>query len=425
MVGDIEFRIADCLAQIDMQDRRVNAWEHVDAEGALTRARELDSHPENRRGPLYGLALGVKDIIDVAGMPTRCGSIIYKDNVARIDATAVALARNAGAVIIGKTVTTELATMVPSRTKNPQHFDHTPGGSSSGSAAAVAAGMLPLAMGTQTAGSVIRPAAYCGVVGFKPSFGLVPRGGIKIQSESLDTVGVFSRTIEDAARWYSAMTGSTSWTPAPTVTEAVAQTSKTRSLRINFITNFAEHADIDMVVALAEVAEALGSHGVRVREVRLPAMFDSVNSDQRIVQLAENARHYAIEHKQFRQDIHPTILAALDEGATISADSYLAARERLAVLRKQTDLLFADCDGWMLPSAPGAAPKGFETTGDPIFNRMATALYLPALNLPICRNKNRMPLGVQLIGARHQDEKCFSTAERIIALVRGVTDVNA
>ena len=176
-IGECEFQIEDGLAQIDMLDAEIRAWEFVDREGALAQARELDQ--STARGPLYGISVGVKDIIDVAGMPTACGTPIYAGNVAQKDAASVALARAAGAVIIGKTSTTELASNHPAKTRNPQNTAHTPGGSSSGSAAAVAAGMVRIAFGTQTAGSVIRPAAFCGVVGFKPSFGLVPRAGVK------------------------------------------------------------------------------------------------------------------------------------------------------------------------------------------------------------------------------------------------------
>lgn len=408
-MGEIEFLIGDCLAQIDLQDRRVQAWEFIDAEGALKHARHLDAG--SRRGPLFGVPIGVKDVIDVSGMPTTHGSPIYAGNVATLDAACVTLARAAGAVVIGKTVTTELASFVPSRTRNPQNLDHTAGGSSSGSAAAVAAGMVPLALGTQTAGSIIRPAAYCGVVGYKPSFGLVPRAGVKLQSDSLDTIGALARTLTDAHRFFLAMSGMPDAKPIPPLE---------RPLKINIITNWLDQMEVEMSVAIAEAAVDLGTAGCKVREVRLPPLFDEAQHAQRIVQLAENARHYAVEHRRFRDQLDPRLAAQLDDGAAIAADQYLAAKEQIERATKQTPFLLADCDAWLMPSAPGSAPRGMQTTGNAVFNRLATALHLPALNVPIYRNKLHMPLGLQLIGANHQDEKLFAVAQRFMRIAKPV-----
>jgi len=409
MMGDCEFRIEDCLTQIAMLDADIGAWEHVDSAGARSRARELDG--VSIKGPLHGMAIGVKDIIDVAGMPTRCGSPIYAQNVARVDAACVALARAAGAIVIGKTVTTELATFQPARTRNPQNPECTPGGSSSGSAAAVSAGMVPMAMGTQTAGSVIRPAAYCGVVGFKPTFGMVPRAGVKMQSGTLDTVGVFTRTIDDAIKWHSAMTGARTAMAEP----------EGRPLRITIITSLLDHADVDMSVAVAEAADALSAAQVRVKELRLPAIFDAATTDQRVIQMSEMARMYSLEFSSYRNLLSPGLAAMIEEGRAIDSHVYMAAIGRADGLRKQADLLLGDCDAWLMPAAPGAAPKGLQSTGDPVFSRANTLLLQPAINLPVYRNKNRMPLGLQLIGARHQDEKLLATASRVIDILRNAT----
>jgi amidase len=410
-MGEIEFQIEDCLAQIALQDRRVLAWQHIDREGALKRARDLDRSA--RRGPLYGMPMGVKDIIDVSGLPTGHGSRIYEGNVPALDAACVTLARAAGAVIVGKTVTTELATFVPSRTCNPQNLDHTPGGSSAGSAAAVAAGMVPLAIGTQTAGSILRPAAYCGVVGYKPTFGLVPRGGVKIQSDSLDTVGVLARTVVDAHRFYLAMTGAMEYKPLTPIE---------RPLKINIVTNWMDAAEVDMSVAIAEAAVDLGAAGCKVREIRLPPMFDEAQIAQRVVQMAENAQHYATERTQFNALLDPRLLAYLQECAAVPPQSAMKARDQIDLARKQTAFLFADCDAWLMPSAPGAAPKGFASTGDPVFNRLATALHLPAVNVPVYRSKLRLPLGLQLIGAAHQDEKLLAVAARFTQLAKPLAE---
>ncbi len=409
-IGECEFLIEDGLAQIDMLDQEIGAWEFVDRDAALARARQLDQSAE--RGLLYGVSVGVKDIIDVAGMPTACGTPIYAGNIAKQDAACVAFAKAAGAVIIGKTATTELAATYPAKTRNPQNREHSPGGSSSGSAAAVAAGMVRIAFGTQTAGSVIRPAAYCGVVGFKPTFGLLPRTGVKVQSETLDTVGVFTRTIEDAALWYAAMIG---------VSAIPLQSIGKGPLRILIVSNLMEHADVDMSVAVAEAAEALAIAGLSVRETRLPVIFDTAQTDQRIIQLAEMARFYKTEHRQYRHQLSSEITAILDEGATIGADIYQAALARTELARKQAAQLFAEADVLLMPSATGAAPKGLAFTGDPVFNRLASTLHLPAINIPVYRSKKRMPLGLQLIGARLQDEKLLSVGQRVINILRSNT----
>ncbi|MEO8102832.1 MAG: amidase [Betaproteobacteria bacterium] len=410
MIGECEFQIQDCLAQIDMLDAGVGAWEYVDSIGSLNRARELDR--VTIQGPLHGMAMGVKDIIDVAGMPTRCGSPIYAQNMARMDAACVALAKAAGAIVVGKTTTTELATFQPARTRNPQNLAHTPGGSSSGSAAAVASGMVPIAIGTQTAGSVIRPAAYCGIVGFKPTFGLVPRAGVKMQSDTLDTVGVFSRTIDHAIKWHAAMTGARA---------TVAEAPSDKPLRITIITNLMDHADVEMSVAIAEAADALAAGNARVKEVRLPAIFDDAPAIQQVVQLSEMARHYSIEYGSYRNLLSARLVAMIEEGRSISSAEYMTALERASGLRKQADMLLGECDAWLMPAAPGAAPKGLESTGDPIFSRTNSLLQQPAVNIPVYRNKSRMPLGLQLIGARHQDEKLLVTARRVIDILRNTT----
>lgn len=409
-IDECEFLIEDGLAQIDMLDGEIGAWEFVDREGAVARARELDQ--TSQRGVLYGMSVGVKDIIDVADMPSKCGTPIYADNIARQDAACVALARAAGAVIVGKTATTELAGTFPTKTRNPQNLEHTPGGSSSGSAAAVAAGMVRIAFGTQTAGSVLRPAAYCGVVGFKPTFGLVPRTGVKVQSESLDTVGVLTRTVEDAALWYAAMTG---------VATLTAQAAGKGPLRILVVSNLLNYADVDMSVAIAEAADALKTAGANVRETRLPEIFDSAQADQRIIQISEMARCYATEHHQHRHQLSSELCDLLDEGAAIPEARYQAALASTEEARKRAALSFADFDAWLMPSATGAAPKGLTSTGDPLFNRLASTLHLPAINLPVYRNKKRMPLGLQLVGARLQDEKLLQVAKRVIDILRSNT----
>jgi Asp-tRNA(Asn)/Glu-tRNA(Gln) amidotransferase A subunit family amidase len=350
---------------------------------------------------LKGFTVGVKDIIDVAGFPTRCGSAIFDDaKAATIDAACVALMRSAGAHIVGKTVTTELATFVPSPTRNPRNLEHTPGGSSAGSAAAVADGQIRIAIGTQTAGSVLRPAAYCGVFGFKPSFDVVPRAGVVVQSETLDTVGAFARNVDDCAAWLAAMLGC-----------AVALDENVNALNIGVITNLREHASADMRDALALASEALSRAGHRVKEFALPGPLATIHDDQRIIQGYESARAYHAARTQHRALVTPELLDVLDDGAKISREIYLRALSNAEAARRVADEQFGSLDAWLMPSAPGAAPHGLTSTGDPIFNRLASVLHTPAISIPAFNDAQNMPLGLQLIGARGADVKLLSIAK--------------
>ncbi len=403
-----ESLVRACLARIDERERDVAAWVHIDRERVLAEARAFNPAA---KGPLHGIPLGVKDIIDVAGLPTRMGSLIYVEApLAAQDATCVALARTAGALVLGKTVTTELASFTPGRTRNPLRRDHTPGGSSSGSAAAVADGQVPLALGTQTAGSIIRPAAFCGVVGFKPSFGLVPRNGVKLQAESLDTLGVFARSVDDASIWYGAVTGARDL-PEPAERPA-------RSLRIAMISNWMDEASMEMSLAVAEAADALAAAGARVKEVRLSPLFVDAQQDQRLINLSEMSRQYSEEYHTHNELLSLRLLELLGEGEGISKEHYRAAITRTEAARKAADVHFNDYDAWLMPSAPDAAPKGLDSTGDPLFNRLPTTLHLPCINLPHYRNKAGLPLGLQLVGGRQQDEKLLEISAQIAQILR-------
>ena len=395
------------IERIREQDKEVRAWRAFPDENALNTAPNGEFADSN--GPLTGLTVGVKDIIDVAGIPTRHGSPIYENAApASVDAACVSLMRAAGATIVGKTVTTELATFVPSVTRNPRNLNHTPGGSSSGSAAAVAAGHVDIAIGTQTAGSIIRPAAYCGVFGFKPSFGLVPRAGVKIQSETLDTVGVFANSIEHCEAWLAAML------QQPLSRSLVSQPTA-QPLRIAIITNKLEFATEDMRATILRAGRALADAGHHLCELALqPPLFD-LHEQQTVIQHYESARAYYLERTQHRAQLTPALAGALDQGAAISVGDYMAAQRAAERGRIIADELFADSDAWIMPAAPGRAPCGLTSTGDPTFNRLASILRVPAVSIPYPFDGSALHMGLQIVGGRNADMPLLQAARALVS----------
>ena len=386
-----EAKVCECLERIDERDAEIGAWEVVDREGALRQAKTRDQSAD--RGLLHGIPIGVKDIIDVCGLPTRMGTPIYAANVAGADAACVALARAAGAVVLGKTVTTELAVFHPGKTRNPRNPEHTPGGSSSGSAAAVAAGMVPMALGTQTAGSVIRPASYCGIVGFKPSFGIIPRAGIKSQSESLDTVGLMANSVEDVALFAAGISGDRE------INISIESAHAPRVPRIGVCrTHEWDQADNDTEQAIDTAASRFAGHGAHITQTELPAPFAGLCAAQKDIQLFEAARAYAFEYETHRDRLSTRLRELLDEGRSISWPRYRAALKLAIQCRAMISDIFRHVDVLLMPSAPGCAPHGLQSTGDPVFNRIGTVLHLPCITLPGLRGSNGMPVGIQLIG---------------------------
>lgn len=392
------------IERIKEQDKKVKAWRAFPDENALNCPPNGDF--QNAVGPLSGLTVGVKDIIDVVGIPTRHGSAIYENALpALADAECVALMRAAGATIVGKTVTTELATFVPSVTRNPRNLDHTPGGSSSGSAAAVAAGHVDIAIGTQTAGSIIRPAAYCGVFGFKPSFGLVPRGGVKIQSETLDTVGVFARSIAHCEAWLAAM--------MQVSCPEVAHTTEEGLLRIAIITDMRDLASHEMRSALMDASGRLAAAGHDVNELDLPSSLARLSEHQAVIQNYEAARAYKIELAIRPAALSPKLQQELENGNKITHRHYFEALTSAVEARDVATTLFAGIDVMLLPAAPGAAPTGNASTGSPSFNRLASALHAPVLNVSAPSGGGGLPLGIQVIGAYGTDMQFLENAKKI------------
>jgi len=389
-----------CLDRIAARETVVGAWQLIDREWALAAARRRDAEP--LRGPLHGIPIAVKDLIDTVDMPTGYGSPIYRDHRPAADASCVALARAAGAVVLGKTVTTEFAAFTPGKTANPRNPAHTPGGSSSGSAAAVADGMVPLAFGTQTAGSVIRPAAYCGCIGYKPSFGLINRAGVKPLADSLDTVGVLARTVEDAAFF----AGVLSERPALRNLTIPSQAPRFGLYR----TPMWEEAEPATAAALDTAREALERAGAVVAELAIMPEHHGLAEAQDTIMRFEMAQALAYERIEHSAELSPRLAQMLDAGMTIGAEEYERALARAAEARAALAAFFGECDAVLVPAAPGEAPPGLGNTGNPIFNRMWTFLGVPCVTLPARWAENALPTGVQLVGRMRDDARLMACA---------------
>jgi aspartyl-tRNA(Asn)/glutamyl-tRNA(Gln) amidotransferase subunit A len=403
------------LAQIEAREGDVHAWAWHDPAFVLSQAEALDLHRRSGRplGRLHGLPVGLKDIIDTLRIPTENGTPLDKGRVAGMDAYVVKRLKAEGAIIMGKTVTTELAYMHPGPTANPHNTDHTPGGSSSGSAAAVAAGMVPLAIGTQTGGSIIRPAAYCGVTGFKPTFGAIPRTGILSQSPFLDTVGVFATSPLGAALLADVLFGQDDGDRDTTVGPGadllgISRADPPLAPIFAFVRPPGwDRADDDTKEAFAELAEALGD---QCFEVELPAAFEHAAAQREIINFAEMSKNYYGYTRRGRDQLSSETRAALDKGDATLARDYLAARDWRTVLNAAMDEIFERCDAVLTPAAPGPAPKGLNATGDGIFNGLWTLCGTPAVTIPALAASNGLPMGVQLVGARGNDARLLRTA---------------
>ncbi len=391
-----------CLERIEERESIVGAWAHYDPGQALAHARAHDNGPH--RGTLHGIPIGVKDVIDTAELPTEYGSPIYRGHRPAWGAACDAMARVAGAIAPGKTVTAELATPKPGKTVNPHNPLHTPGGSSSGSAAAVADFMVPLAVGTQTGGSLIRPASFCGVVAYKPSFGLINRAGVKPVSDSLDTVGVMARSVEDAALFAAASSGR----PELGGVTAAAQP------RVGIWHGPEWHrAAPESIAAVENAASALAKAGSRVTSIGFPAAFADLAAAHRDIEHFELARALAFEYARRRELLSEGLRSMVELGLACPASVY---HERLGAVARCGDLLreiFLDVDVLLTASAPGEAPAGIGSTGDPVFNRPWTMLHVPCVTLPAFRGPHGLPVGIQIVGPRNADAQLLAAASWI------------
>lgn len=414
------------LERVDVVEPQVLAWAHLDRPHFLAQAEAADEdHAAGRGdGPLFGLPVGVKDIIDTADLPTEDGTVLHAGRTPREDAAVVRRLRAAGGLVMGKTVTTELATYAPGPTRNPHNPAHTPGGSSSGSAAAVAAGMVPLAIGTQTNGSIIRPASFCGVYGFKPSTGLIPRTGILTQSPPLDAVGVFGRTLDDVALLAEVLAGhdpqdpSTRLRGAPPLVRMAATDAVLPPTLAWVATPFWDRVAPDAQAAFGELVELLAG---RIAPFELPASAADAIGWQKTVMEADLAGSFEVEYQRGRDQLSASLRAQIERGQAVTAVAYRQALARVPVLLDSLETLFEHFDAIVTPATLGTAPQGLAATGDPLMCTLWTFLGMPCLSLPLLHGENGLPIGVQLVGQRGDDARLLRTARWLVRAVREAT----
>ncbi|GAB4337956.1 MAG: amidase [Dehalococcoidia bacterium] len=382
--------IEESLGAIARLDGELHAWVHVDRDGALAAADALARRTPGRDTQLWGVPIGVKDIIDVAGMPTTAGAAAFAHRMPEYTSDAVVQLRMAGAVVVGKTATTEFAYLDPAETRNPWNLEHTPGGSSSGSAVAVATGMVPIALGSQTVGSVLRPAAYCGIVGFKATYGTVPSDSVVPLAWSFDHVGIFARTVEDVRLVLSVYEGP----PGPG-----APGDRVAGVPRSF---FADRASPAMLEAFDGVVELLAREGVQVVEIEIPAV-EEWFAVGRTVLGAEAAAYHRDLFAEHEEEYRPEIRSLIAAGRLIPATEYVLAKRVLDDLRSEVEEHFRRVDFLVLPTAPGPAPEGLASTGDSSFCAPASFMGLPAISLPCGLDEHGLPLGVQIVGDSRQD----------------------
>jgi len=416
--------VGACLARVRETDARIEAWAFLDPDHALAQARAADQYRLSGQpiGPLHGIPVGIKDIIDTADMPTENGSPLHAGRTPSRDAAVVTLLRCAGAVIMGKTVTTEFACGAAGKTRNPHDAAYSPGGSSSGSAAAVAAGMVPLALGSQTGGSTVRPASYCGVYGLKPTRGLIPRHGMSRVAQTLDTVGLFARTLDDVALLLETCVaydeGEFESSPrAQTAYGTIAADDPPIPPMLGFVkTPHWNRLTDDAKDAFAELVERLGD---RVEEVELSSAVEQAWEWHAIIMESEVAVNLSREWDKGRARLSERLRGRIERGRTHPAARYLEALAQIPRLNDGfTELFEQKYDALLTPAATGVAPSGLESTGDPVFCSLWTLCGVPALSVPLMSGANGLPLGAQLVASRHNDGRLLRTARWLVDTLR-------
>jgi aspartyl-tRNA(Asn)/glutamyl-tRNA(Gln) amidotransferase subunit A len=404
----------DCLKRIESLEPQLHAWATLDRAGGLAAARHGEQALQRGEacGALCGVPVGLKDIFYTAGLRTAAGSRVYADFVPTYDATCVVRLKDAGAVVLGKTVTTEFATADPSPTRNPWNTAHTPGGSSSGSAAAVAARMIPAALGSQTGGSTLRPAAYNGIVGLKPTYGRISRYGVIPVSWCLDHVGILVRSVEDAALILQAIAGYDAHDPGALAQPVVAAVQRAeRPPRIGVVQQFFfEQAEVEIQQHTEHVLERLAGAGATVREVTLPPSFATVLAAHRIVMRVEAAAFHADMFATKREQYGPKLRESIETGLVIPGVDYLRAQRLRRLFQQEIAQMFNEVDVLLTPATPAPAPRDLSTTGDAKFQSPWTSAGVPAIALPSGRSKGGMPLGIQLAAPALQEERLLQAA---------------
>ncbi len=401
----VEAVAKSCIESIQAREPTLQAWSFFDPDLVLRQAKALDKAPS--KGALHGLPIGIKDVFDTSEMPTEMGSPIYKGHRPAIDAASVAEARRAGALILGKTVTAEFAGVAPGPTTNPHQPSRTPGGSSSGSAAAVAAGQCPVAFGTQTGGSIHRPASFCGIVGYKPTYGAISRAGLKLAAETLDTVGLLGRDLDSVELVAAALLNrkpSDATLPKPRI--GLCRTP---------LWNTAEPATVE---AVEDAAARLAQAGAQVSELKLPVDFEALAQARDGINNYERARSMAVEWADHADMISPKLAEIVRKGQAMGYDDYLKAATATAHCRALLNKLIADYDILLAPCVPGEAPEGLGWTGDTRFQSFWTMLHAPSMSLPTHKGPNGLPISIQLIAPLWQDAKLFA-ASRWVAETLG------
>ena len=410
------------IEQIKKKEKEVEAWEFFDQELVLKQAKKLDElHQSGKHGDLHGIPVGIKDIFDTEDMPTTDGTEIHKKNPSWNDCTVVSKLKQAGAIIMGKTVTAELAYYSPGKTKNPHDTTRTPGGSSSGSAAAVASHMVPLAVGSQTNGSVIRPASYCGVVGYKPTKGLISRHLVLQISRALDQVGVFANSIEDAALISEQLIGhdkqdpDTSLNPRPKLLAASKQKPPMEPLLAYVKLPFMNKLDEDVKEGFKEIKDELKG---KVDEIELPEGFAGIPDWHKIIMESDMARSFSKEYEKSKNKLSDQIVEAIERGMKYTSVEYNNALSKIDVANTYFNQFFHDYDAILTPSACDEAPKGLKSTGNPIFCTIWTYCGMPCISLPLLKGKSGLPVGVQLVSSLFDDERLFRNASWLTSKIK-------
>ena len=410
------------IEQIKKKEKEVEAWEFFDQELVLKQAKKLDElHQSGKHGDLHGIPVGIKDIFDTEDMPTTDGTEIHKKNPSWNDCTVVSKLKQAGAIIMGKTVTAELAYYSPGKTKNPHDTTRTPGGSSSGSAAAVASHMVPLAVGSQTNGSVIRPASYCGVVGYKPTKGLISRHLVLQISRALDQVGVFANSIEDAALISEQLIGhdkqdpDTSLNPRPKLLAASKEKPPAEPVLAHIKLPFMNELEEDVKEGFKEIKDELKG---KVDEIELPKGFAAIPDWHKIIMESDMARSFSEEYKKSKNKLSDKIIEAIERGMKYTSVEYNNALAKIDVANAYFNQFFHDYDVILTPSACGEAPKGLKSTGNPIFCTIWTYCGMPCISLPLLEGKNGLPVGVQLVSSLFDDERLFRNASWLTSKIK-------